>query len=51
MRVDDIDAWLVQETWLEDDDFDTDILKATICSGITHRLAPLDAIISSMALQ
>jgi hypothetical protein len=25
MRVDDIDAWLVQETWLEDDDFDTDI--------------------------
>ena len=25
MRVDDIDAWLVQEKWLEDDDFDTDI--------------------------
>ncbi len=25
MRVDDIDAWLVQETWLEDDDFDTSI--------------------------
>jgi hypothetical protein len=25
MKVDDIDAWLVQETWLEDDDFDTDI--------------------------
>ncbi len=25
MRVDDIDPWLVQETWLEDDDFDTDI--------------------------
>ncbi len=25
MRVDDIDAWLVQETRLEDDDFDTNI--------------------------
>ncbi len=25
MRVDNIDAWLVQETWLDDDDFDTDI--------------------------
>jgi hypothetical protein len=23
MRVDNIDAWLVQETWLEDDDYDT----------------------------
>ena len=23
MRVDDINAWLVQETWLEDDDYDT----------------------------
>jgi hypothetical protein len=25
MRVDDIDAWFVQETWLEDDDFNTAI--------------------------
>ena len=25
MRCDDIDAWLVQETWLEDNDFDTNI--------------------------
>lgn len=25
MRVDDIDAWLVQETWLEEDDFSTNI--------------------------
>jgi hypothetical protein len=25
MRVNDIDAWLVQETWLEDNDFNTDI--------------------------
>jgi hypothetical protein len=25
MRCDDINAWLVQETWLEDDDFDTNI--------------------------
>ena len=23
MQIDDIDAWLVQETWLEDDDYDT----------------------------
>jgi hypothetical protein len=25
MQVDDIDAWFVQETWLEDDDFNTTI--------------------------
>ena len=25
MRHDDIDAWLIQETWLEDDDFSTTI--------------------------
>ncbi len=25
MHCDDIDAWLIQETWLEDDDFDTNI--------------------------
>ena len=25
MRTDDIDAWLIRETWLEEDDFDTAI--------------------------